>query len=409
VDIKRFIGPDMRSALRLVREQLGPDAVILSNRRVAQGIEITAGPGEDFGAPAASAVELPIREAVPARGSVSQERASAPAAAPAQAVRPAASSPSSVAGEPVLSAVQGEIRDLRAVLERGLGAIRGERLGWDPGLEGRAWRHLTRAGLPNDVVQSLMDVLRPGMDWDGAIRALRMGLSGGIGCTGDLVSAGGVFAAIGPTGAGKTTTLCKLAVRHALTRGTEGLVLASLDTARLGGPDMLRAVARLLQVPFLAAGEGEDAAALVARAGDCRLLLLDTPGLSRRRPEEAMRVNALSAAGVRCLLVLPANAQFAWLESAMADHREACAVAAVVTKLDECVSLGEALGALWRARLPLAYTTNGQEIPDDLDVAEADALSALALSAGDEEQAAALRAAPIPRAAAAMGIGARIA
>ncbi|MFM7274341.1 MAG: flagellar biosynthesis protein FlhF, partial [Gammaproteobacteria bacterium] len=67
MDIKRFIGPDMRSALRMVREQLGADAVILSNRRVAQGIEITAGPGADFGAPAAPPAEAVARKAAPTR------------------------------------------------------------------------------------------------------------------------------------------------------------------------------------------------------------------------------------------------------------------------------------------------------------------------------------------------------
>lgn len=406
MDIKRFIGPDMRSALRLVREQLGPDAVILSNRRVAQGIEITAGPGEDFGVPPAAPPEAARREAAALPVEPFPVRVATPVASPRVASRPAA--PSSAVAEPALSAVQGEIRDLRVVLERGLGEIRGERLGWDPGVEGRAWRCLTRAGLPNDVVQALMGVLSPGMDWDAAVRALGMGLSGGTGCTGDIVAGGGVFAAIGPTGAGKTTTLCKLAVRHALAHGTDGLVLASLDTARLGGSEMLRAVARLLEVPFLAAGEGEDAATLIARAGNCRLLLLDTPGLNRRRPEEARRVNALAAGGVRCLLVLPANAQLAWLESAMADHRDARAVAAVVTKLDECVSLGEALGALWRARMPIAYTTDGQEIPDDIDVAEADALAALAIGAGAEGDTPAPRPAPL-RAAVGRDIGARIA
>ncbi|MFM7784226.1 MAG: hypothetical protein ACKPE6_06240, partial [Gammaproteobacteria bacterium] len=256
MDIKRFIGPDMRSALRMVREQLGADAVILSNRRVAQGIEITAGPGADFGAPAAPPAEAVARKAAPTRlvpavASGARPVALLPEGTETRPVRPVPAAP------PALDAVQVEIRDLRAALERGLGEIRGQRLGWDTGLEGRAWRHLTRAGLPNDVVQPLMGTLRAGMDWDTAIRALRSGLSDGIGCTGDIVSGGGAFAAIGPTGAGNTTTLCKLAVRYALLHGTSGLVLASLDTARLGGADMLQAVARLLHVPFIAAAEGE--------------------------------------------------------------------------------------------------------------------------------------------------------
>ena len=300
MEMKRFIGPDMRSALRMVREQLGPDAVILSNRRVAGGIEVTAGDSSDFGITDPPAF-------MPAR-------VSAMPAALAQKARP-----------------------------------------------------LATAAAASRVLAS----------------ALLSAIAAGIECADDVVVLGGVVAAVGPTGAGKTTTLCKLAVRHVLRHGPDGVVLASCDAARLGGADMLRAVARLLEVPFIAAAEGEDIAALLARAGEPLLLLLDTPGLNRRRAGDPERLAQLARAGVRSLLVLPANAQRAWLESAVEDYRAARPAAAVVTKLDETVSLGEALGVLLRERLRLAYVTDGPEIPDDLRLGDAAELAALALSSAE--------------------------
>jgi flagellar biosynthesis protein FlhF len=375
MDMKRFIGPDMRTTLRMVREQLGPDAVILSNRRVAGGIEITAGDGADFGVAAAATAAVPPSREPPA--------AQAPAfaqAARAEPTRHALQSPVTPAAPSAeFFAVRGELRELRALMERQLGELRGARDPWGPGVEGLAWRQFTRAALPNDVVQALVSALGDEPDAE----ALPEILARVIPEAGDVVARGGVFAAVGPTGAGKTTTLCKLAVRHVLAHGPGSLVLASADSARLGGADMLRAAARLLDVPFIAAADGESISSLLARAGNPGLLLLDTPGLSRRRSEDAVRLQELAGAGVHSLLVLPANAQLAWLDSAVGDYRAARPVAAVVTKIDETVSLGEAVGVILREGLPLAYLTDGPEIPDDLHVGSASDIARRTLALGE--------------------------
>jgi flagellar biosynthesis protein FlhF len=389
MDMKRFIGPDMRTALRMVREQLGPDAVILSNRRVAGGIEITAGDGADFGV----AVEAAVAEA-PARSIVSETAPLRPRAVPEQSPRSVSFSraepPVAVAPRDELVAVRGELREFRALMERQLGELRSERDAWGPGVEGLAWRQLTRAALPNDVVRILVSAVDTDTAEELVPQALAATLARAIPEAGDVVARGGVIAAVGPTGAGKTTTLCKLAVRHVLQHGAGSLVLASADTARLGGADMLRAVARLLEVPFVAVGDGESVAELMARTGNPELLLLDTPGLSRRRPADAERLLELAASGVQSLLVLPANAQLAWLDSAVGDYRPARPVAAVVTKIDETVSLGEAIGVLLREGIPLAYLTDGPDIPDDLRVGSATEIARLALALGEagEEHAA---------------------
>ncbi len=404
MDMKRFIGPDMRTALRMVREQLGPDAVILSNRRVAGGIEITAGDGVDFGVAAAmpEPAAAPAPVAVPAPRlraerpddlrAMPQSRTPGPSAAPAS--------------EAEFLAVRGELRELRLMMEQQLGRLGGDRSGWGPGIEGSAWRQLTRAGLPNDVVRVIVSALDAGVEEAAMPDVLAGMLANAIPEAGDVVGRGGVIAAVGPTGAGKTTTLCKLAVRHVLEHGPDSIVLASADSARLGGADMLRAVARLLEVPFIAAADGERIEDLLERAGEPRLLLLDTPGLSRRRPADAERLVELAAAGVHSLLVLPTNAQLSWMDSAVNDYRAARPVAAVVTKLDETVSLGEALGVLLREGLPLAYLTDGPDIPEDIRVGSAAEFARMALALAEAGESQAM---PSARSAVVSGNAARIA
>jgi len=416
MELKRIIGPDVKTALRLVREQLGPDAMILSNRRVAGGVEIVAAPEADCTAPpqaprrsagesllkafdlAAGAGAAP---ATPRHGTNGAGRAPshAPVSALAPACAPAAASPappasaSPAAGEGAGAPaqwleMQSELRSMRALLEERLGELRSERTVGGPGAEGRIWRRLTRIGVPNELVRELVAGVDAEAGWEAAWRATLARLVAGLGTAGDVVAAGGVWAFAGPTGAGKTTTICKLAVRHVLEHGPGGLALLSMDAARLGGADMLRAVARLLGVPFHAAGAGESIEEALRRAPDSTLVLVDTAGIGRRLQARSAQLDELGAlqGRVRTLLVLPANAQLSWLHAALADYAACAPVGAVVTKLDETASLGELIGALRRERLPVAYSTDGPEIPDDLRVADAAELVAQALALDPDEE-----------------------
>jgi flagellar biosynthesis protein FlhF len=375
MELKRFTGPDMRAALRMVREALGPDAIILSNRRTAAGVEIMAGPEEAFGnRPPATAATSPRVAPL------------APAARPV-ACEPLASVPPPAAPLEV-QAMRSELRDLRELLETRLQQYHRERLAWGPGVEGRAWRRLTRIGLPNTAVSELVEGIVPQSSWELAWAGVCERLQRTVPEAGDVVARGGVFAVVGPTGAGKTTTVCKLAVRHVLEHGNSGLALLGLDGSRLGGAEMLRAVARLLDVPFFAAQPGETVEELLDKVRDRDLVLIDTAGISRRRAADCAQLEALGALGerVHSLLVLPANAQYASLAGSLGDYRAARPVAAVITKLDETASLGETLGVLREGRLPVAYASDGPDIPDDLHVAAAAALVERALALDPEDE-----------------------
>jgi flagellar biosynthesis protein FlhF len=412
MELKRIIGPDVKTALRLVREQLGPDAMILSNRRVPGGVEIVAAPEADTAAPAqaqatrASAGEPMLRAFDLAAGAPAlrprapaPERAPLAAFTPAPAAMPAAASPaglasaSDAAGDgPTVPAqwleMQSELRSMRTLLEERLPGLHAERPVFGPGAEGRIWRRLTRIGLPNELVRELVAGVDAEAGWEAAWRGTLARLVAGLGTAGDVVASGGVWAFAGPTGAGKTTTICKLAVRHVLEHGPEGLALLSMDAARLGGADMLRAVGRLLGVPFHAADGSESIEEALRRVPANALVLVDTAGVSRRLHARSRQLEELGALreGVRTLLVLPANVQLSWLHAALADYAACAPVGAIVTKLDETASLGELIGALRRERLPVAYSTDGPEIPDDLRVADATELVAHALALDTEEE-----------------------
>jgi flagellar biosynthesis protein FlhF len=283
--------------------------------------------------------------------------------------------------------MQSELRSMRTLLEERLPGLHAERPVYGPGAEGRIWRRLTRIGLPNELVCELVAGVDAEAGWEVAWRGTLARLVDGLATAGDVVASGGVWAFAGPTGAGKTTTICKLAVRHVLEHGPEGLALLSMDAARLGGADMLRAVARLLGVPFHAADSSESIEEALRRVPAKTLVLVDTAGVSRRLHARSRQLEELGALreGVRTLLVLPANAQLSWLHAALADYAACAPVGAIVTKLDETASLGELIGAL-RERLPLAYSTDGPEIPDDLHVADAARLVAQALALDPEEE-----------------------
>ena len=416
MELKRIVGPDVKTALRLVREQLGPDAMILSNRRVPGGVEIVAAPEADTAAPTlapaqvqaprASAGESMLRAFDLAAGAPAArprtpapERAPASAVAPAPAVLPAAPSPAGLACASVATAMGRPCRRSGWKCNRSCAAcarcwrsacpgLHAERPLFGPGAEGRIWRRLTRIGLPNELVCELVAGVDAEAGWEAAWRATLARLVEGLGTAGDVVASGGVWAFAGPTGAGKTTTICKLAVRHVLEHGPEGLALLSMDAARLGGADMLRAVARLLGVPFHAADSSESVAEALRRVPANSLVLVDTAGVSRRLHARSRQLDELGALrdGVRTLLVLPANAQLSWLHAALADYAACAPVGAIVTKLDETASLGELIGALRRERLPVAYSTDGPEIPDDLRVADAAELVAQALALDPDEE-----------------------
>ncbi|MBV8741268.1 MAG: AAA family ATPase [Sinobacteraceae bacterium] len=198
------------------------------------------------------------------------------------------------------------------------------------------------------------------------------GLSQYLRTTGDRwLDAGGRVAFIGATGVGKTTTIAKIAVRWVLRHGPRNVALVAGDSVRIGAQEQLRALAQMLGVPVYAPDKFEELPALLQRLTD-RLVLVDTPGASSRDPQLRNRLAQLqSVPELETALVLAASTQTGAIEECVHHFATARPACCVLTKLDEAASLGGLLSALIQARLPVAYTSEGQRVPEDLRPARA--------------------------------------
>ena len=407
--IIRYMAPDTRQALRGIREQLGDDAVILSSKRTPAGVEVTA--AVDFDAtrlenaavalapalapkPVAKlAAPAPVREvpaatATPARPAAPAPRALAaagtepparPAARPQAARAVAATPPAAPAAHSAPTAaamdhMNHELKILRRMLETQL-----EQLAWNERSRrtpviAEMLRELTEMGISQELADRIVEQLPAQVDLATARRFAIAGLSQYLRTTGPRWQEdGGRLALVGATGVGKTTTLAKLAVRWVLRHGARDLALVAADSVRMGAQDQLQSLGQLLGAPVYAPDGFAGLPALLAQLSRYRLVLIDTPGSSVRDPQLAARLAVLanSASKLESALVLPANSQAGAIDEAVRRFAPANPACCLLTKVDEAASLGGALSVLIRARLPVAYVSAGQRVPEDLQPARA--------------------------------------
>jgi len=186
---------------------------------------------------------------------------------------------------------------------------------------------------------------------------------------------------VGPTGAGKTTTIGKLAARYVLKHGADSVALLTTDTYRIGAQDQLRSLGRILNVAVEVVNEYQDLPKVLSNLQHYSLVLIDTAGFRHGDPLFNEQLQALEReAMIDSYLVLPCNSQRQMLSASIDAHQMAGLRGCILSKLDETSSLGDAIAVLAEQSLPLAYTTNGQQIPEDIDVARAHQLVAKAVS-----------------------------
>lgn len=405
--IKRFVAADMRQAMRLVREEQGPEAVILSTRRLADGIEVIAAIDYDESlinqavrqgaAPAASETD-PLRMAEPA--SAGEQPLPRPvAAAPASLSSRVVSNPDSTAVPPPLAAprarldaasalamqptiehaaqetaqMREELGSMREMLEMQLSSLAWNDMERRQPLQARVLRDMTRMGIEADVARALVAELSGQLSAAQA-RYLPLGL-----LTRNLVVSGralaegpAVTALVGPTGVGKTTTIAKLAARAVLQLGADKVALVSTDHYRIGAAAQLEHYGRLLGVRVYPAYDADSLRKVLELLRDRHTVLVDTAGIAASDPRLVQQMEIFANAGdLRVCLVLAANAQAQALDDAVRAYQPLQPSACILTKLDETPNLGGALSVLIRQRLPLDYTTDGQRVPEDIALADA--------------------------------------
>lgn len=377
--IKRFTAPDMRSALRLVREEQGPNAVILSSCRAEGGVEVVAATDYDEALMRQAAREAdaepmaaPAVAASSAHPAFAAPRAVLDDASARAPMRPMPVRTLAEVEDPAISEVRRELAAMRELIEREVGRFAEERLRGVP-VRAQALDELAAYGCDAELARTIVSAIPADAD-KGRARGLMLGLLAKslLIPAREPIEEGGVIALVGPTGVGKTTTIAKLAARYAAAHSTRDVALVTTDTFRVGGREQLATYGRLLGMPVFEA-QGEAALPeLLDKLADYPLVLVDTAGIGQR--DSTLNTRFAWANGKRnprSYLVLPANAQAQDLDEVVRRFRCASPEGVILSKLDETGRLGAALSVVIQHRLPLGYVTDGQRVPEDIHRAEA--------------------------------------
>lgn len=270
-----------------------------------------------------------------------------------------------------------EMRLLRGMLEGQLAGFAWNELTQRNPLRAELMKRLLAAGFSAAFSRQLLDLLpEQESDLAQAMKWLKNTIAHNIKVAGpedDLVEKGGVYALVGPTGVGKTTTVAKLAARAVLRHGASKVALVTTDTYRIGAQDQLRIYGRILGTPVFAVRDENDLELTLSDLHSRHLVLIDTVGMSQRDKRVAEQVALLCGEGrdVNRLLLLGAPSQGLTLEEVARAYSGPGLIGAVLTKIDEAHTYGPVLDVAIRHELPLHFVTNGQRVPEDLHLANA--------------------------------------
>ncbi|WP_215777599.1 flagellar biosynthesis protein FlhF [Paludibacterium sp. B53371] len=443
--VKKYFGKTTRDALRQVREELGADALILSNRPTqGGGVEIMAVADADVANLATtlstSSSKHPPRNAPsPTHGTavnralartyampvepmtapppprpevraVSPEPAvmrpaaapaptfatpTPPPASPAPRATPPAARPAQSAEAAAESAVMAndlkeigdEIKLLRSLLQSQLASF-----AWSD-LEGRApnrielFKQLLATGLSSTLIRQLIEKLPAQYSGETALKWARSALLHNLRCIdadSEIMDRGGIFALVGPTGVGKTTTVAKLAARATMKFGPQHVALITTDSYRIGAQDQLRIYGKILGVPVFSIQNEGDLQLTLADLATRHIIFIDTVGMGQRDARVAAQTGMFAAMDrpVERVLVMAANADGHTLEDVVRNYQGQGGLSGcILSKIDESVSLGACLDIVIRNRLKVCYVTNGQRVPEDLHSAHGNFLVDRALKA----------------------------
>jgi flagellar biosynthesis protein FlhF len=277
--------------------------------------------------------------------------------------------------DPTIVAMRNELSSMRQMIERQMGQFGLERLRGSPA-RALAFETLQAYGCDDALAQQIAQRIDPRLEPAKVKAPLLAELARMLTIArAEPLEDGGVFALIGPTGAGKTTTLAKLAARFAQRHRARDVALVTTDVERPGAREQLHALGRKLGVTVCEAEGPEGLTDALDQLVDYPLVLVDTAGYAARDKSLLGQVTWLRATrNLRSLLVLPANLQPQDMSEAVRRYRMAQPEAVVLTKLDETGRLGSAISVAIKHGLPLAYTTAGQQVPADLEAADASRL-----------------------------------
>ena len=337
--LKRFVAADTRSAMKQIKQTLGADAVILSSHRIDDGVEIVAAIDFDetiLSTSAAVACAEPLSQANKMQTPFDEMRY--------------------------------EIQTLRGMLEA---QLRGN-VGVNEPLHTLLLQKLLYLGVSHTTAANWVRLVCPDLNqyrgWESILTHISEQLS--IRET-NRIEEGGVYAFIGPTGVGKTTTLAKIAARFTLRFGADKLGLVTMDTYRIAAQEQLMLYGKILGVKVCVAQDEISLSRVLRQLNDKKLIRIDTAGMNPadERVVQQMHVLTTYLQSISKVLVLPATSHYQVLIDAVRRYGASQVDQCILTKLDESLAIGGALSALIESGLSVSYLTHGQRVPEDIKMA----------------------------------------
>lgn len=390
--VRKFTARTSRDALRQIREDMGPDAAILSNRMIKNGVEIIAVAQKEL--PRAKEREVPVRplemteaDVVGAldrtalkAARVEQVAIHAPSAAQDQRIDRLAADIEAlnhriqgvglVEGSPDPSWMAPLLDEVR-LLKDMMGSFTALEATRQPKDKAQVLDRLCAAGYSQAWGMKLLARVPREVKADAVLRFAKSALVQKLPINQrphPIIDEGGVFALVGPTGVGKTTTLAKLAARFVVRHGADQLALISTDGYRIGGQEQLKIYGKLLGVAVYSVRDGEDLARTLKELSNRKLVLIDTVGRSQRDVQllEQKKLFAGVGATVRRVLLLNTTCHGDTLEDVVEAYGGPDIAGVILSKLDESLTMGGAIEVAIRRGLRVLYGTHGQRVPEDL-------------------------------------------
>jgi len=391
--IRRFFAIDMRSALKQVSDELGPDAAIMSTRKTNGGVEVVAATDYD-----AAIEQHQETSKLRKQRSVSVEtrnHGEQPVETPnietKSTVKKVAKKPAydiEWAQEPGMVAIKEEVRLMRELLQDQLGELAWNDRSRRAPMQAAILRKMVKMGFAPGMAESFSKTVNIVNDFDSAWNQVVSNLCQAMPkVETNILDKGGIVSLIGPTGVGKTTTIAKLAAQYVLKYGANSVALVTTDSYRVAAHEQLRTYANIMGVSMRVAHDAESLSGILDELSEKQLVLIDTAGISQRDQRLAEQMSCLMNSGksIDSYLVLSTTAQAQILKDAAKTFNMIPLAGIILTKLDEAVSLGESLGVVIGEKIKLAYVTDGQRVPEDLHLADPSQLIENAVNLGDAE------------------------
>lgn len=379
--VKRYIAATSREALRKVKEDLGGEAIILSNRKTPAGVEIMALADTDMSnlvdTPQASHLKEQTKSETTHHHSESVDNGhvyTAQPALPSTDQKLTERIPENVISEEFVHSLMKEIHAMKSTLEEQLATVAWGNTAQRSPEKMKILRTLLNAGFSPLLSRRLVDKLSERSSFAQSLKQAISALAFNLHTAPDdeMIKKGGVYALVGATGVGKTTTIAKLAAKCVIRHGAEKVALLTTDSYRIGGHEQLRIYGRLLGLPVRNIQDADDLQLTLSELRNKHIVLIDTEGMSHRDQMVAEQIAMLSKAdaNIKKMLVISAASSDRTLDEIITAYRKYGIHGCIMTKLDEAAGLGVALDAVIRRKLILHYVTNGQKVPEDIHLAD---------------------------------------